>query len=217
MLKLWGMTFALDSSKDFVFRPRSARTLAGVLMAASLAGAVAVLATGGWRSWSAVLPLVLVGYAAWLLFWFPKVVVGDDAVTLVNPLQTLAVPWASIILVDTKYALTLVTPSGRHTAWAAPAPGATASLREMKRTAKAEKRDSSGTRYKSIRPGDQHSSDSGVVAAVVRQRLERLAEDGRIDVDATNSAKPARSLHVLHVGVLLLLLVLTFTLPALAG
>lgn len=208
------MTFPAEASGDYIFRPTGPRVLAGVLVVGAAVGVVAILVAGGLHAWPAVLPLVLVAYAAWLLFWFPKVEVGDRFVTLVNPLQTLRVPWDAIILVDTKYAMTLVTPSGRYSAWAAPAPGVVSSLRDMRRSVKAESRDTSGTRYTSVRPGDQRTSDSGAVASVVRGRLARLAEAGAIDVEATGTAKPQRVLHLLHAAVLLALLVASLTLPA---
>lgn len=183
-------------------------------MALAGVGTLSILATSTWQSWPACLPMVLVGYAAWLMFWLPRVVVHEGGVTLVNPLQTLLVSWSSIIMVDTKYAMTLVTPKRRYTAWAAPAPGVISALRDARSSAKSERRDGSGGRYRSVRPGDQSSSDSGAVAAVVRGRLERLAEAGALDIEATENAKAVRSIHWLHIGILLVLLVLSLTIPA---
>ncbi|WP_372698004.1 PH domain-containing protein [Arthrobacter sp. JSM 101049] len=208
------MTSAPQTSRDYSFSPRGPRILAVVLVVLAAIGAVAILVTGGLHSWPACLPLVVVGYVAWLMFWLPRVDIHDEGVTLVNPLQTLLVPWSAIILVDTKYAMTLVTPKRRYAAWAAPAPGVVTALRDARRSAKSESRDSSGTRYKSIRPGDQRSSDSGVVASVVRGRLERLAETGALDVEATENAKAKRNVHWLHIGILLALLALSLSLPA---
>lgn len=178
------------------------------------AGAISILATGSLHSWPACLPLILVAYAAWLMFWLPRVVVHDAGVTLVNPLQTLVVSWSTIIMVDTKYAMTLVTPKHRYAAWAAPAPGVISALRDARSSAKSERRDGSGARYKSVRPGDQRSSDSGAVATVVRGRLERLAEAGALDIEATANTKAVRSIHWFHIGVLLVLMVLSLTIPA---
>ena len=53
---------------------------------------------------------------------------------LVNVLRTIDLPWPAIQLVDTKWALTLVTAYGKFTAWAAPAPGGMASARRMTRS-----------------------------------------------------------------------------------
>ena len=50
-------------------------------------------------------------------------IVDDGGVRLVNVARTIDLPWPSIVAVDTKWALTLVTAYGRFTGWAAPAPG----------------------------------------------------------------------------------------------
>ncbi|MDN5754788.1 MAG: PH domain-containing protein [Arthrobacter sp.] len=208
------MTSAYSTNRDFTFRPRGPRFLAMALMVLAVAAAVAILWTGSWYSAPAILPVLVVGYAAWVVFWLPRVEVNDAGVTLINPLQTLRVPWSTIILVDTKYALSLVTPKGRFTAWAAPAPSVISALRDSRRSARSESRDQSGTSYVSIRPGDQRSSDSGVVADIVRRRLARMAEDGDLDLESTESLKTRRSIHWIHLTVLLILIVLSLTLPA---
>lgn len=183
-------------------------------MVLAAAATIAILLTGSWYSAPAILPVLLVGYSAWVVFWLPRVEVDDAGVTLVNPLQTLKVPWSTIILVDTKYALALVTPKGRFTAWAAPAPGVMSALRDSRRSARSESRDRSGTSYTSIRPGDQRTSDSGVVADIVRRRLTRMAEDGNLDIESTESLKTQRSIHWIHLSALLILIVLSLALPA---
>lgn len=208
------MTSASPTTGDFTFSPRGPRVLAVALLVLAGAGAVAILATGSLYAWPACLPMILVGYAAWLMFWLPRVVVHDAGVTLVNPLQTLVVPWSTIIMVDTKYAMTLVTPKHRYAAWAAPAPGVISALRDARSSAKTERRDGTGARYQSVRPGDQRSSDSGAVAAVVRRRLERLAEAGALDIEATANTKATRSIHWFHIAALLVLVVLSLTVPA---
>lgn len=208
------MTSAYSTTRDFTFRPRGPRILAAVLMVLAAAATIAILLTGSWYSAPAILPVLLVGYSAWVVFWLPRVEVDDAGVTLVNPLQTLEVPWSTIILVDTKYALALVTPKGRFTAWAAPAPGVMSALRDSRRSARSESRDRSGTSYTSIRPGDQRTSDSGVVADIVRRRLTRMAEDGNLDIESTESLKTQRSIHWIHLSALLILIVLSLALPA---
>lgn len=208
------MTSAYSTTRDFTFRPRGPRILAMVLIVLAAAASIAILLTGSWYSAPAILPVLLVGYSAWVVFWLPRVEVNDAGVTLVNPLQTLNVPWSTIILVDTKYALALVTPKGRFTAWAAPAPGVMSALRDSRRSARSESRDQSGTSYTSIRPGDQRTSDSGVVADIVRRRLTRMAEDGNLDIESTESLKTQRSIHWIHLSALLILIVLSLTLPA---
>ena len=40
----------------------------------------------------------------------PSVVVHDGGITLENPFRSIEVPWAALVNVDTRFALTLVTP-----------------------------------------------------------------------------------------------------------
>lgn len=77
-------------------------------------------------------PLEAATLAAWLLavltvlyavFWRPAVVVDDTAVTLINPVRTVRVPWGALREIDTRFALTLITDDARYQSWAAVAPG----------------------------------------------------------------------------------------------
>lgn len=166
-----------------VFRPRTSPwfTAAAALVTAS--GLVSVVVTDGvpglLRGW----PLIGIAYAGWWLFWYPAVEISEDAVTLRNPLATVRVPWNALIDVDTKYALRLVTPTGGHTAWAAPAPGVWGT-----HAGKPEHvTDLPSTSYGaggSIRPGDLKNTDSGYAAYLVRSRWQELVEAGAVDVDA---------------------------------
>jgi len=203
-----------SSTEDFVFRPRGPRVLAAVLGAGALAGAAAVALGAGPGGWPAAVPLLLLAYLAWWLFWFPSVTVGGDGVRLVNPASTVSIPWEAIVDVDTKYALTVVTPKRRYGAWAAPAPGSGAALREARRTARTERRDAGDRRYVSVRPGDVAGTDSGTVAAQVRRRLQALAEQGRLDGDAAEAAVVRRQWHGAHLLAFLLLLALSLLLPS---
>ena len=54
-------------------------------------------------------PLLLIAFLGWQLFWMPSVVVHDAGVTLENPFRSIKVPWAALVHVDTRFALTLVT------------------------------------------------------------------------------------------------------------
>ncbi|WP_421732627.1 PH domain-containing protein [Cellulomonas sp.] len=158
------------------YRPRSryVSTIAAWVVIAGLTaargfedGTIAVLRA---------LPLALaLGLLAWLVFWHPRVDVTDEGVTMVNPLRTVTVPWAALIDVDTQYSLTLVTPTGRYRAWAAPGPGRhqvlTAGKDELAGTSR-RARDSRGA----VAIGELRSAPSGYVAALVRHRWEQLVE-----------------------------------------
>ena len=77
--------------------------------------------------------LALAGVAA-LLGWRPAVVVDDLAVTLVNPLRTVRVPWPAVEDVAMGWTLTVTAGGVRHRAWAAPGPRRMRSLYERRWT-----------------------------------------------------------------------------------
>ena len=107
----------------------------------------------------------------------PAVVVHDAGVSLENPFRSIVVPWAALVHVDTRYALTLVTAGKSYGAWAAPAPGIWGG-----RNARPEDLQGlAGSTYgpgKSVRPGDLKSTDSGQAAQLVRVRWQELVESG---------------------------------------
>ncbi|GAB3545123.1 hypothetical protein GCM10027404_03110 [Arthrobacter tumbae] len=197
-----------------VFRPRSSRwilAIAGVIVAVGL---LASVVTSGPQALVTAAPLLAAAALAWWLFWFPAVVVGPGGVQLRNPVQTVDVPWAGLIHVDTKYALKLVTPNGSYSAWAAPAPG----VRGTHAGKPEHMQNLPGTSYGaggSVRPGDLSNTDSGLAALLVRSEWERQVNSGLIDVDATEAARVERRINwrplCVVVG-LLLLSVLTFLL-----
>ena len=68
------------------------------------------------------LPLsIAIVYLCWLVFWYPYVGVDPGGVTIRNIARTYHLTWPAITGVETRYALTLVTRTGRVVAWAAPA------------------------------------------------------------------------------------------------
>jgi hypothetical protein len=107
-------------------------------------------------------------------------------VTLRNPLATIKVPWHALVTVDTRYALALVTPRRRYTAWAAPAPG----IFGVQRARPDHVRGLPETTYGpagSIRPGDLTNSDSGAAAYYVRKRWSELLAAGAVEAGAADA------------------------------
>lgn len=64
-------------------------------------------------------PLLLAGLG-WAVFWQPRVELDAQAVTLVNVLRTVRVPYAAITAVGAQWGLRLHTAAGHHDAWATP-------------------------------------------------------------------------------------------------
>ena len=110
---------------DKTFRPRSNFAWAVVsllLIVLFVANSIFVGEDAGQSLFELVLSSVLAfgTYLAWIR---PKLVIGQDAVLVVNPLQTISIPYKEIIDFETKWALSIVHAKGRTTAWVAPASG----------------------------------------------------------------------------------------------
>jgi len=121
---------------------------------------------------------VWLAYTVWGLFWVPRVTVDQAGVTVVNPARTIDLTWSAIQRIDTRWALTLFTPNGKVTAFAAPAPSNYSIFRA--RPADFKGLPESTYVAKSIRPGDLPQSPSGHVALVVRERWEALRDAGEL-------------------------------------
>lgn len=185
-----------------VFKARTSRWFTGLAVLVTAGGLASVVATDGPAGLLTAWPLLGIAYGGWWLFWYPAVLVAEDAVTLRNPLVTVRVPWNALIDVDTRYALKLVTPSRGYTAWAAPAPGVWGT-----HSGKVEHLTNlPSTSYGpggSVRPGDLKNTDSGHAAYLVRSHWQDLVETGRLDVDRQEKARRSWNLAPLAVGVLL--------------
>ena len=184
------------------FRPAFGRVLAVVMCVLAAAGIVGFIATGdlagllryGWG-------LALLAAIALALYWFPSLDVVEHEVTVRNVFSTVHVPWPAIQRVDTKYALTLYTPSGKVTAWASPAPNRYATQAANSSDARLAAQ-TSGT---NPRPGDLPGTVSGAAALVIRSHWEDLREAGHL-----GEALPVtRDVHWLTIGVLGALLTAT--------
>ncbi|MDQ0238219.1 PH domain-containing protein [Arthrobacter bambusae] len=163
-----------------IFKARTSKIFAWICWAVAVFGVVVTLVAAGPRSLPGTTPLLFVAFLGWLLFWRPVVVVRDSGVALENPFRTIDVPWDALVQVDTRYALTLVTPRKKYPAWAAPAPGIWGG-----RNARPEHlKGLPGTTYgpsSSVRPGDLKNTDSGAAAILVRTRWQDLVEAGRVE------------------------------------
>ncbi|MDQ4501989.1 PH domain-containing protein [Sinomonas sp. ASV322] len=162
-----------------VFKARSNSALAVLLWAAAAFGIVVTVVQTGLPGLRFAAPLVLMAFAGWALFWRPAVVVSDAGVELVNPLRRIGVPWEALAFVDTKYALTLVTGSGRFASWAAPAPGMWGARGARPQHLTGLPESSYGPEH-SVRPGDLTHTVSGQAALLVRRRWAEQVERGAV-------------------------------------
>jgi len=169
-----------------IFKARTNKWFAGFSWFVAAAGLAGLVVAGGLPALAGAWPLLFIAYLGWLLFWRPAVVVGDAGVTIENPFRTITVPWAALVHVDTRYALTLVTPGKSYGAWAAPAPGIWGG-----RNARPEDLrglpDSTYGPGNSVRPGDLKTTDSGQAAQLVRGRWQQLVDAGLLDAGAAET------------------------------
>src|SRR4051812_23330357 len=88
--------------------------------------AALVVALGAWGSVQSLLwvypAAALAAFSAWAALWRPGVGVDDAGVHVRNVTHSVDIPWEALIHLDTKHALTLLTPGQRFTVWSAPAP-----------------------------------------------------------------------------------------------
>jgi len=198
-----------DSARDS-FHSRFNRILAVVAWALTLFALVTSVVAGVLVPTTVariVLPLALVALAAYAVLWRPRLVVDDEAVTVVNVLRTVVIPWSALIDVDTKFSLTLRTPNGRYSVWAAPAPGRTG----VAMARRAERRHGNQVQTAAMgnrsRPGDLVTTESGEAAYLVRDRWNSLVESGRVEAGiAETVAVQVRWHWVLDVALALLLI-----------
>jgi hypothetical protein len=164
-----------------IFKARTNKWFAGLSWAVAAVGVGATVAAAGPRGLLSTGPLLLLAFVGWQFFWLPAVVVHDAGVTLENPFRSVLVPWAALVHVDTRYALTLVTARKSYAAWAAPAPGIWGG-----RNARPEDLhglpDTSYGPGKSVRPGDLKTTDSGQAARLVRGRWRDLVDTGSLAI-----------------------------------
>ena len=141
--------------------------------------------------------IALIAAVALLLFWFPRVEVGDAGVRIVNVFRKHDISWGAIKLIDTRWALAIVTEKGKVSAWGAPAPGRHSSIFASRDQGQhlPESTYLAGT----VRPGDLVTSDSGAAAAHIR-RLWEQRRDGDVSVTSKWSATKIVVLLVLVVA-----------------
>lgn len=182
------MSSAQHAGHVEIFKARTNTWFAWLSWAVAAFGIVVTAVTAGPGALAGTAPLLLIAFLGWQLFWMPAVVVHDGGVTLENPFRSVLVPWAALVHVDTRFALTLVTAENSYTSWAAPAPG----IWGGRNAGPADLQGLPATTYgpgKSVRPGDLKSTDSGQAARLVRARWQELAESGELKAgDAATTA-----------------------------
>lgn len=169
-----------DTLRGAVFVSRFNRVLAIVIWVLALVLLLVTLVAGGPNRPLAIVPAAFVGLFAWTVLWRPYLRVDDTGVRVRNVLESVDIPWAALIHVDTRFALSLHTPRRQFSVWAAPAPGrtGTAMARRAERHGRVDAAPSVDGR---VRPGDLVGSESGQAAYLVRDRWKQLLDSGAIE------------------------------------
>lgn len=161
-------------------RPTSGKVLTVAVGLVGAFGLVSLFTEGGLHELARFGVVGLAGvYLCWMLFWFPSVTVGPAGVTIRNIARTHQISWPAVVAVETRYALTVRTTTGKFVAWSAPSPG-----RYAGRTSTAPELRSQGKGPREVALGDIPRSESGLAALVVRQRWDALKAAGYLDSGA---------------------------------
>lgn len=177
-----------------VFRVPLGRVLTVVAIALVVSAVGGLLVARDWISLWRLLPvLILAGFAAWALFWRPRVIVGNDAVTVVNVGRTWQIPFPRLREVSVRYSLTLETDEGRVDCWAASAPGRHHAVRLRREDFLRP----SNEKARHARPGEALSTESGAAAFVISQRWR----DAETSHEASSTARVKKTWHATTGGV----------------
>ena len=159
-----------------VFYSRFNRVIAAIFAAVAALSALSLFLLPTASNRALVVPALFVMLFVWEVLWRPDLRVSDTAVTIRNPLRTIVVPWAALVHVDTKFALTLYTPGKKFAVFCAPAPG-----RSLTSAGRRKTTDPVPYVSGAPRPGDLPGSESGEAAQLVRSRWDALQKSGRVD------------------------------------
>ena len=148
-----------------VYRPWSGIALAAFVFLLCIA-----MIAGDWKNlgswlWSAALCI-----AIWLVFVRPKLVISDEGVTIVNPLETITLGWHVVDALEVKYVLTFFVAGRKVNSWVATGPGryhARTIHRSELLGVGIDKRDIEAG---NIRPGESPRTASGQAIALCRLR-----------------------------------------------
>jgi len=167
-------------------------------IAALIAGSLFFVGPG--VSLLTLIPAAFFSVLAWEALWRPYTAVTDEGVELRNVFRTIHIPWAALINVDTKYALTLYTPGRKFVAWSAPAPGHMTGVRNSRSTGSESQAGLPASAE--VRPGDLISTESGQAAAVVRSRWTALRDHGLVEAGVADETPVLITRHTMMIVVL---------------
>jgi hypothetical protein len=178
------------SSEPYRYRPLFGRVLAVAVAVICAVGAIGLTVLGDWVNLATtVWPLLFFGVLVYALFWRPMISIDDRGLAVVNIFRTVFLPWSALERIDTRYSLTLFTPTRKVPVWAAPGPSA-------RRTTVADRGVGGGPA--SLR-----------IADVVDERWDALREAGALATTDREAGVTVR-VHRVTIAILVALLVASF-------
>ena len=116
--------------------------------------------------------LIAIASAIWIK---PKLVFGDHALKVVNPLRTELIDYKDVLELETKWALTIIHTGGKTTVWVAPASGKRRWIAEQKFGMLGSNIPLTKSRHtQSETMSGSMDSFSGQAAYMIRERIKRL-------------------------------------------
>jgi hypothetical protein len=164
-------------NKAFVFRPKGnfAWAIVAVILDALFMAQVILYPVDDAVKWVEYSLGAAIAIGATLLWIRPKLVLKDDHLVVVNPLSQVSIAYKDIDELETKWTLRINHGGKQTRVWVAPANGKQRWISESARIWKFNRIPSSERvtdEYTSM--SDSLGSDSGIAAALIRERLRDL-------------------------------------------
>ena len=116
--------------------------------------------------------LIAIACAIWIK---PKLVFGDHALEVVNPLRTTSIAYKDVLELETQWALRIIHTGGKTTVWVAPASGKRRWIAEQKFGMLGSNIPLTKSRHtQSETMSGSMDSFSGQAAYMIRERIKRL-------------------------------------------
>jgi hypothetical protein len=180
------------TTEHYRYRPLFGRVLTVAVAVICVIGVVGLVVLGDWANLGTTIwPLLFFAVLVFALFWRPLISLDERGLTVVNVFRTVFLPWAALERIDTRYTLTLFTPTRKVPVWAAPGPSA----RRSTETDRGVASDRGAAGPASLR-----------IADAVTERWDALREAGALTESDGEAGVTVRT-HWITIAVLVALLV----------
>lgn len=188
----------MPQGEPVVIHSRTHRAFAIIiwLLLAALGVALWISGAEAPEARAAIPALVAVAILAWAVLWQPFVSVDADGATVRNVLSTRRVPFDALVDVSTRWSVALHTPRGAVSVFVAPQPSRISAWGAERRVRREGTPDERARLERSMHVGEVPGTESGDVAALVRDRWQRALDEGRVAVGDADEIAVPRTWHV---------------------